>query len=352
MKPLLFALSLAASLLLCTAHSCSEPAAATAANNTPPESTTRRTTPLITGFGFEAPPQPADSSVFSAMRRCGGNWVALIPYAFVPEGKTEIWFNHPRQWWGERSDGIIACTQLARQQQQRIMLKPQLWLGGGTFTGNFAYTDTASWHAFELNYTRYILHYARLADSLRAEIFCIGTELAAFVKARPAYWQQLITQVRSVYKGQLTYAENWDAWQNFPHWSLLDYIGVDAYFPLSKAQTPAVNELLALWKPYAQALKTTADKTGKPILFTEYGYRSCHHAAAQPWVSDTDVPVNLAAQENCYEALLRTFVPEHWFAGGFVWKWHAEKNTGGLYNNDFTPQNKPALKCIAKWYAQ
>lgn len=335
-------------LLLCAAPSCSEPAAATAAV---PAAAAVRDTALMAGFGFEAPPNPVDSSVFAAMRRCGGNWVSLMPYAFVPAGKTEIWFNHPRQWWGERSEGIIACTQLARQQQQRIMLKPQLWLGGGQFTGTFTLADTAAWHAFELNYSRYILHYARLADSLHIELFCIGTEMAAFVKARPAYWQQLIAQVRGVYKGQITYAENWDTWQQFPHWPQLDYIGVDAYFPLSKAETPAVTELVNLWQPYAASLKTASQRTGKPVLFTEYGYRSCHQAALQPWVSDTDVPVNLAAQENCYEALLRTFVPERWFAGGFVWKWHANQQAGGIHNNDFTPQNKPALKRIATWYA-
>jgi hypothetical protein len=332
-------------LLLFSANSCSESASAAAAAES-----AQRTAPLIAGFGFEAPPRPVDTSVFAAMQRCGGNWVALMPYAFVPDDKAEIWFNNERQWWGERSDGIIACTQLARSQKQSIMLKPQLWIGGGTFTGSYTLPDTAQWQQFEFNYTRYIVYYAKLADSLGIELFCIGTELAAFAKARPDYWSQLIDTVRSVYKGKLTYAENWDAWNKFPHWNKLDYIGVDAYFPLSKQETPATDELIKSWKPYCDALKAASGTYSKPVLFTEFGYRSCNAAAAEPWVSDTDAPVNLAAQENAYEALFRTFIPQNWFAGGFVWKWHAAHDSGGLYNNDFTPQNKPALKCITAWY--
>jgi hypothetical protein len=348
MNKLLLILLHSTALLVLTAHSCSEPAAATATSTEQP---VQRSTPLIAGFGFEAPPKPVDSSVFSAMQRCGGNWVALMPYAFVPAGKAEIWFNNERQWWGERSDGIIACTQLARRQKQSIMLKPQLWIGGGTFTGTYTLADTAQWKMFEFNYTRYIVHYARLADSLSIELLCIGTELAEFTKARPDYWSQLIDTVRSVYKGKLTYAENWDAWNKFPHWNKLDYIGVDAYFPLSKQATPSTGELITLWKPHSEALKEASNKYSKPILFTEFGYRSCNAATAEPWVSDTDAPVNLAAQENAYEALFRTFVPQNWFAGGFVWKWHAGHDAGGNYNNDYTPQNKPALKRIAAWYA-
>ncbi|MGL5889101.1 MAG: glycoside hydrolase family 113, partial [Bacteroidia bacterium] len=101
----------------------------------------------------------------------------------------------------------------------------------------------------------------------------------------------------------------------------------------------------------SEALKNASSSYSKPILFTEFGYRSCNATAAEPWVSDTDVAVNLAAQENAYEALFRTFVPQNWFAGGFVWKWHADHKAGGNYNNDYTPQNKPALKRIAAWYA-
>lgn len=336
---------------LTAAPSCNAPATGTHPPAPAQPPATPRSTPLINGFSFEAPPNPVDTAVFAAMRRSNGGWTALIPFAFVPPGTANIIYNSPRQWWGERPDGIAACTKMARAQGLKIMLKPQLWIGGGTFTGTYTLPTDSSWQVFGRNYQSYLLHYARLADSLHIELLCIGTELAAFVQAQPNYWGALIDTVRSVYHGQLTYAENWDTWSRFPHWKKLDYIGVDAYFPLSKNNTPGIDELLQHWQQPAAALKAAVANTGRPILFTEFGYRSMNACTAQPWVSDTDAPVNLSAQDNAYEALFRTFVHEPWFAGGFVWKWHAAPDAGGAANNDYTPQQKPALQRIATWYA-
>ena len=90
----------------------------------------------------------------------------------------------------------------------------------------------------------------------------------------------------------------------------------------------------------------------KPILFTEYGYRSVDYAGRKPWVSDRSMnQVNLKAQVNTTKALYETFWNEEWFAGGFIWKWFIDYDkVGGEDNPMFTPQNKPVEEVIKEYY--
>jgi hypothetical protein len=37
---------------------------------------------------------------------------------------------------------------------------------------------------------------------------------------RPKYWQELILEIRKVYKGKLTYAANWDEFKRVPFWGV------------------------------------------------------------------------------------------------------------------------------------
>ena len=86
-------------------------------------------------------------------------------------------------------------------------------------------------------------------------------------------------------------------------------------------------------------------------MFTEYGYRSMDKCTEAPWLSNNTGPVNMLAQQHAYEALYKKFIPQPWFAGGFLWKWHVnDSNAGGLSNNNYTPQHKPVEIIIKKWY--
>ncbi len=306
---------------------------------------------FISGVNMEAPPNPVDSTCFNNMHRIGAKWVSLIPFAFSRPGQTMVQFNADRQWWGEREEGIVACIQLAHAANMKVMLKPQVWIGGGSYTGHFTCENESAWKEWEQSYLKYILHNAIIAENNKADLFCIGTEMDAAVKERPLFWSTLIDAVRKIYKGEITYAANWGSFKEFASWEKLDYIGIDAYFPLSNAVTPSVDELVNGWQPHFTDIQTFTALKKKPILFTEYGYRSIDKCAKEPWLSNNTGPVNMQAQQNAYEALFKKFTPQSWFAGGFLWKWHVnDARAGGLANNNYTPQNKPVESTIKKWY--
>lgn len=233
------------------------------------------------------------------------------------------------------------------------MLKPQIWVWRGEFTGYIEMETEADWNRLETAYSKFILEYAALAQEIEAEVFCIGTELEQFIANRPGYWNKLILEIKNIYKGKLTYAANWDEFKRTPFWKELDFIGVDAYFPVSNSKTPTVEECLEGWKMHKEVIKAMSEKHQKPILFTEFGYRSVDYSGKEPWKSDRSMTtVNMEAQTNTTKALFDAFWKEEWFAGGFVWKWfHDHEQSGGENNSRFTPQNKPVEKVIEVHYA-
>jgi len=76
------------------------------------------------------------------------------------------------------------------------------------------------------------------------------------------------------------------------------------------------------------------------------------YTAKKPWLVDrSEEGVNLEAQANAKRAIFEEFWNEDWFAGGFVWKWFIHHSrAGGLSDNRFTPQNKPAQEVIRDYY--
>lgn len=283
------------------------------------------------------------------------NYAAIMPFGFTSDiNSPDLVFDSDRQWFGERREGVKQYIQKMHQNGVRIMVKPQIWISRGAFTGNLKMLTEADWKQFEEAYEAFILLYATLAEETQSDIFCIGTELKVFVNERPEFWSELITKVRHVYHGEITYAANWDEYAKTPFWSRLDYIGVNAYFPLCEEENPSVETLSKGWQPWKAKLKEVSKNKKRPILFTEFGYRSMDFTGKKPWLVDRNqTDVNLEAQARATQVLFDEFWSESWFAGGFVWKWFMQHNeVGGHEDNRFTPQNKPAESVIRKQYSQ
>lgn len=313
------------------------------------------TGPKINGVSFVAPRSMYDQNPFGHLLNINANWVAIMPYAFCHPDDPEIRFDHNRQWWGEQTSGVIRQIEDARSVGMKVLLKPHVWTRGFGWNGDFDCSNENQWQKWEQSYETYILNYAHIADSMHAEMFCIGLEYKLAVKKRTAFWEQLIDKVRNEYSGDVIYAANWDNYKNIPFWDKLDYIGVNAYFPLSQKDTPGIDDLTEGYEKDFLDLRSFAQRHNKRIIFTEFGYRSIDQAAGNQWElpndhwNNTGTP-NLEAQHNAYEATFKTFWKEDWFGGGFLWKWYATGERRRSADTDYTPQDKPAEALIKKWY--
>ena len=307
----------------------------------------------MNGVSFVASPEKADQEHINPILNVNADYAAVMPFGFIRDlSSPDIIFDTDRQWYGETTAGARQYIRLLQRNKIRVMLKPQIWVWRGEFTGDISMETEQDWKVLEDSYRRFILTYAQLASDLKVDLFCIGTELEEFIANRPLFWDKLIGQIRNIYSGQLTYAANWDEYKRTPFWASLDFIGVDAYFPLSDEKTPSVEQLKAGWHRWKSELAVLSANYDRPVLFTEYGYRSMDYTAKKPWLVDrNEEQVNLEAQVNAKRALFDEFWGESWFAGGFLWKWFIHHDrAGGQEDNRFTPQNKPAEEVIKTYY--
>tara|TARA_A100000171_G_scaffold52535_1_gene71404 strand:- start:22365 stop:23366 length:1002 start_codon:yes stop_codon:yes gene_type:complete len=309
----------------------------------------------INGVSYVASGKPTTQEHVEEVKKIHANYAAVMPFGFIRDIQNpEIIFNSERQWYGERREGVKQYIEMLQQHAIQVMLKPQIWISRGEFTGYLKMASEEDWKKLETSYREFILLYAELAEETNVKMYCIGTELEQFTVHRPKFWQELIVEVKKVYKGELTYAANWDEYKRFPYWEQLDYIGIDGYFPVSEMKTPTVEDARKGWQSWKTEMKEVSEKNNRPILFTEYGYRNIDFSGKEPWQSNrTEEGHNTQAQTNLYKAFFAEVYPEPWFSGGFIWKWFIDhKNAGGLERNQFSPQNKPVQQEIKAFFEE
>ncbi len=308
----------------------------------------------ICGMSFTAPKNPFKTDPVLPLKNLGVKWISCLPYAIFYKNKPTV-HTIKGAWWGETTTGLCETVNYAHRHNVKVMLKPQIW-NWEQWVGDLDMETEAEWDTFEQSYTRFIIKWAQVADSMNIDMFCVGTEIKNAVDKRPNYWRGLIDSIRTIYTGKLTYASNWDDYDKVQFWDKLDYVGVDAYFPLHKDKTPSVCDLKEAWQPTVKKLKIFSDKWQKPILFTEFGYLSLNGCAYNTWELEKkrgSVAVNQEAQANAIQALLETFAPLDWWAGGFQWKWYPNLSAAlgeGDARRDYTPQDKLCEKVLKAMY--
>ncbi|MEX2595925.1 MAG: glycoside hydrolase [Salibacteraceae bacterium] len=311
----------------------------------------------INGFSVVAEKDEMLPRHFDTLKTTHANYVALTPFAFGDNFIPRLEFDTEWQWSGETTKGIAEAVRLAHNAGLKVMLKPQIWLHDGSWIGDLEMLNENEWLVWQSFYADYIIHFAQLADSLQVDLFCIGTELSSIEVVYDEFFISLIDSVRHHYDGSLTYAANWDSYENITFWNDLDFIGVDAYFPCDSSVVADVDIVSTCLQSHKKQLALLSQRVGKPILFTEFGYRSVRHCAGNQWdiiASEEKIflHVNDLCQLNAYRAFFKTFWSSSFIAGGFIWKWHPRYDHPMKKGNDYSPQKKPALKVIKSWYEQ
>lgn len=279
------------------------------------------------------------------------NWISQTPFGWQRTAASPEIVMHvsgERTWWGESDEGIAETVRMARDLGIKTMLKPHLWVGKG-WPGDIQMSNDADWKIWFSQYEKFILHYAELAENNHIEILCVGTELQK-TTTKEQEWRRLIRKIKTIYHGSVTYAANFHLeYETIAFWDELDYIGVQAYFPLSKSKDAPLKELEDGWKAPIAAIESVQSTFHKPVLFTEIGYRSMHDAAVAPWEwpkQENAAQACYEAQAMCYQAFFQAVWNKKWLAGVYFWKWYPQ-GPHRLGSIDFTPQNKLAAKILS-----
>jgi len=309
---------------------------------------------------LDARRRPSDATL-DDIAALGSTDIALIPFGFQQSPQSPAIRRHTDgDWYSESTRGIRDLAERARRRGMGIILKPHIWIGHYSADGQnrhaIGFDTEAAWERWERQYRAFLLYYAALAEDINARVLVIGSELERAATERPGFWRSLIAGVRERYDGALTYAANWSGDPGaIPFWDALDYVGVQAYFPLLaegvRRDSVTVDRLADGWSRRSDKLRSMSDATGKPVLFTELGYRSAPDAASAPWLwpeNGGEEAPDPELQALCYRAFFQVLGDAPWLTGAIIWKWHPEPES--RRPTGFTPQHKPAVDVLRQGF--
>ncbi len=287
------------------------------------------------------------------IKATGANYVTITPGWHTDTLTTS---NVDRKERTPADELLIYTINRAHSIGLKVFIKPHIDPKTGEWRAKMNPTDKAT---FFKNYKSMILHYAKLSQSYKVEQFSLGSELFALStnKTNEPYWRDIITETRKVYSGTLTFNANASA-TNFdettlPFWDALDVIGLSMYYPLSEDDKYTAESLQNNWKVIDKNfVEPLYNKYKKPIVFTEIGYRSMDGAAEEPGDYKVKAEVDLQEQVDLYNALFTYWEKKSYMNGVHMWDWNLGDNPGGEKDDDYTPQNKPALQVLIRNFIQ
>jgi hypothetical protein len=266
----------------------------------------------------------------------GAGWVALTPTLYV----------------NDRGDSVVAATadtpsddslrsaiREARARGLKVVLKPHVDSRAGGARAWLYPSDPTRWFT---TYRAHLLRYARLAREEDCALFVVGTELALLTGPRDwGAWRALIRDVRAEYPGPLTYAANWHSAAHVGFWRELDYVGIDAYYPVIGGTNAALLNLGFL--PVEGEVKALSLLSGRPVLFTEFGIASQKGANLKPWEWREFGAADPATQDAYLAAFYRAFAGKSYVAGFLNWAWDMDPAHRGPQDKSMSLRDKPAL---------
>ncbi|MYD93166.1 MAG: hypothetical protein F4Y02_05625 [Chloroflexi bacterium] len=282
----------------------------------------------------------------------GADWVSISPGWYQPTLDSNQIRPHPSR---TPPDGDVRrLIEGARAAGLRVLLKPFVNSGDGIWPGEIRPADPSTWFA---DYASMTHHYADVAERAGADLYCLGTDLGFSEAEFVTEWRSLIADVRRRFNGPLTYAaghapaSGLGGYADVPFWDDLDFIGINAYFPLADRQISHA-QLADAWNVWLDEIEQWRNRKSLdiPFLFTELGYRSAATAASQPRAADPVKPheVDPDLQANLYTAFFGLPYRREALQGVFWWRW--DPDSTDAKGSAFPPNGKPAEAVLRRAY--
>ena len=207
---------------------------------------------------------------------------------------------------------------------------------------------------FWKSYAQEAVYFAKIAEAEGVELFSLGTETERLFRTRSdgrwpnhfrAELSSMVSEIRQVYTGSLTYDMHYHAltasdfysgsdhlWEDLG----LDVVGISAWFGLMQEpaqSTPSVASLETIWDEIFQTylLPLKAANPDRPILLLEFGYKDSLAATTKQGNKGKDERIfqdqdgnglddGAETQENIYQAFFNTMNKyPNIVQGAFLW---------------------------------
>ena len=339
---------------------------------------THSETGFIKGFSWGWPGERGDYSGPNAvdsmkkMTETGANWVCI---SFAGEMMRP---NEPGIIWADDDPCMVTDAEirraidLARKNNLKIILKPVVNVRDGTWRGFIDFRtpdnkpDANAWDKWFADFDKFLLHYAKIAQETKCEMFCLGCEMSTTERFMNN-WRSVVADVRKVYTGAITYNANHGNEEKVRWWDAVDIIGMSGYYPVGAdmnrpnddpCKVPndsSVEGMKKRWVPIKQKLKYVSKQANRPVFFIEIGVCSAKGNTSIPWQHpDKNAAYDADEQARFYQAVFEAFWDEPWFFGFAWWDWPANLYSPEDAKTDtgFCIYSKSAEKVVKEWYSK
>jgi Ca2+-binding RTX toxin-like protein len=300
------------------------------------------------------------NQAFQTIASLGSNSIELTARIWTQSGTSNAVFADPGKT--ESDATLLAGFSAAHAAGLSVLFKPAISTLNGTASSALAPTDVSSFFA---SYKAEIVHLATIAQAGGVETFALGNEMSSLSgQAYRGYWTDLISAVRQVYHGELTYAAATDEAYKVSFWDQVDTIGVNTYPPLTSSTTPTVQDLVHAWTEvpynpyYATAFQNKSpvdflhglsEQYGKPVLMTEVGYRSLDGTAIRPGAWTSGGTADTGEQADAYNAFFQVWTAHggSWLKGVELWQWDLNNQYSAT---GYSVMGKPAATVVSQYF--
>ncbi len=300
------------------------------------------------------------TQAFKTIASLGSNSIELTARIWTQSATTNSVFAEPAKTESDAS--LLAGFQAAHAAGLSVVFKAAISALDGTPTYSLAPTNVSTFFA---SYKAEIVHLATIAQAGGVATFALGNEMSSLSGQQyRGYWTDLISAVRQVYHGELTYAAATDEASKVSFWDQVDTIGVNTYPPLTSSNTPTVQDLVRAWSevpinPYYAAafeykspvdfLHALSEQYGKPVLMTEVGYRSIDGTAIAPGSWTSSGTPNASAQADAYNAFFQVWTAHggSWMKGVELWQWDLNNQYS---STGYSVMGKPAEALVSQYF--
>ncbi len=315
------------------------------------------------GYSYNEYATPSADRSLENLAATGVEWTNILASQMMENIDSTSIYRSSGDGMTPSDASLVHAIKKAHSLGLKVMLYPHLELANdpthwfGELGMKF---NKERWQEWFVAYTKFLSHYADIAQANGVEQMSIGMELL-YAEKQEAHWRKLINNLRQRYKGTLVYAENYEnktgssVSSNVSWWDEMDYIGIDAYYNLipESNKNPTFEDMMEAWKPIVKRLEEYSRKWNKPILIPELGYRSRKNAIHHPWeYKNNKGDVDLEKQAIAYEAFYQNFADKPWFGGVFWWAFTTNPKQGGPNDINYTPFNKPAEVVIRRYITE
>ena len=281
-------------------------------------------------------------SLDNLAERTGANFITIVPNGLQDTPQSEdIDFLSESSMSEEELTDLIGY---AHSKGLAVALKPTVNCRNGTWRAHISFFDEdvpcePKWGNWFRSYTDFQVHYAKIAQKTGCEMFIAGCEMVQS-EHRADEWRSVISEIRKVYSGPVSY--NTDKYQehNVSWWDAVDIISSSGYYPAND------------WENQLDRIEKVVKRFNKPFFFAECG---CMSTAGSPLVpNDWSVKgdIDLEGQANWYRTMLEACSKRSWVGGFCIWDWSCRQYpiAKAASHGGYEIYGKPAEKVLSDFY--